>query len=268
MQNRICGLALGAALGMVGCDEVETPGEEGGGTTEAADGGGLDDDQGPGMTGQGGEAGESDGGSTGGEIEPGNESTDGGGETGAESTGAGTTGEGTTGEGTTGGEDTGDYESSGGEDTGDYESTGGEESGDYEESGGESGEQNIEISGVVVADVAPDGDGIGTLYVGLTPDVDCFDGDSSFVDIINNADLSEIGNTVPFSISAPGYKLSGGYLLQVFLDDNGDAASQNPGPGDMTMFPTGFEESAGCFDLPDLDGDINGLVVELDYIIP
>ena len=274
MQKRVCGLALGVALGMVGCEDPEGAGEDGVGTTEAADDGGLDDDpSGPGMTGQMEDsgAGDSGGATTGGAAETGGEET-GGEDTGGEDTGGEDTGgEDSSGE-DTGGEDTGGEETggeeTGGEETG-GEETGGESSGGFEETGGESGEQEIQISGVVVADVAPGGDGIGTLYVGLTPSVDCFDGDSSFVDIIEDADLSEIGNMVPFSITAPAIEVSGGgYLLQVFLDDNEDAVFQNPGPGDMTMFPTGFEETAGCFDLPDLDGDVAGQVVELDYIVP
>lgn len=260
MQKRVCSLALGVALGMLGCDGEGT-GDDAAGTTEAADDGGLDDDpSGPGMTGPGGgttpipDPGLED---TGGEDTGSVEDT-GGEDTGGEDTGA----EDTSGE-DTGGEDTG------GEDTGRGEDTGGEDSGGFEETSGESGEQEIQVSGVVVANVAPDGDGIGTLYVGLTPSVDCFDGDSSFVDIIEDADLSEIGNMVPFSITAPAIEVSGGgYLLQVFLDDNEDAVFQNPGPGDMTMFPTGFEETAGCFELPDLDGNVAGQVVELDYIVP
>lgn len=240
MQKRVCSLALGVALGMLGCDGIEGSGDDAAGTTEAADDGGLDDDpSGPGMTGPGG--------GTTPIPDPGVEDT--------------------------GGEDTGSVEDTGGEDTGGEdtggEDTGGEDSGGFEETSGESGEQEIQVSGVVVANVAPGGDGIGTLYVGLTPSIDCFDGDSAFVDVIEDADLSEIGNMIPFSIAAPAIEVSdGGYLLQVFLDDNEDAVFQNPGPGDMTMFPTGFEETAGCFELPDLDGNVAGQVVELDYIVP
>lgn len=264
MQKRVCGLALGVALGMLGCDGIEGSGDDAAGTTGAVDEGGLDDDpSGPGMTGPGGgttpipDPGVGDTGDTGGVEDTGGE------DTGGEDTGGEDTGGEDTGVEDTGGEDTG------GEDTGSVEDTGGEDTGGFEETGGESGEQEIQISGVVVANVAPGGDGIGTLYVGLTPSIDCFDGNSSFVDIIEDADLSEIGNMVPFSITAPEIEISGGgYLLQVFLDDNEDAVFQNPGPGDMTMFPTGFEETAGCFELPDLDGNVAGQVVELDYIVP
>ena len=37
----------------------------------------------------------------------------------------------------------------------------------------------------------------------------------------------------------------------------------------MTITPIpGSEEQAGCFDLPPIDGDVDGQVVELDYILP
>ncbi|MEM6989200.1 MAG: hypothetical protein AAF721_01845 [Myxococcota bacterium] len=165
------------------------------------------------------------------------------------------TGEGETGEGETGEGETGKGE------------TGQGETGEGETGQGETGESFIEISGVVEAAIAPGGDGIGTLYVGLSSNVDCFDGDVSEVDVIANADLSSIGNTVPFSLQVNAAEYSGnGWILQVFLDDDGNAVAQDPGPGDMTRTPE-FEGDAGCFDLPALNGDATGLTVELDYIV-
>jgi hypothetical protein len=142
------------------------------------------------------------------------------------------------------------------------------DAGSDDDSFGESGGEPIEISGVVVAATAPSGDGIGTLYVALSVSIDCFDGDSSAVDVIANADLSEIGNEVPFSIVVSSVEWEGSdAILQVFLDDDENAVAQDPDPGDMTVFPNGFEEVAGCPELGTLEGDVTDLVVELDHIV-
>ena len=124
------------------------------------------------------------------------------------------------------------------------------------------------ISGVVVAGTAPGGNGIGTLYIGLQSSVDCFDGDSNFTQVIAGADLSQLGNEVPFSLNVPISEADAGdWVLQAFLDDDNDAVFEIPDEGDMTQSPTGFEEDGGCSELPPLIGDVGGLVITFDHIV-
>ena len=109
---------------------------------------------------------------------------------------------------------------------------------------GESGGAQVHISGVVRAGVAPGDDGIGTVYIGVRPAFDCFDGTTQYNDVIAAADLSVIGNEVAFSITADLIELSDDEALQVFLDDDLNAADDNdPDPNDMIIAPTGTRRS-------------------------
>lgn len=251
MNKYICTATLGTALVALGCDpETNDSGDVGElSTTDASDSDGGT----PGVTSTSGTGPGNDAGATSSGPDP--------------TTSNGTDGD--TSAGSSGGAGTTEGETTDGGSTDDGSTDGGSTDGG-ESDGGESGEQAFVISGEVVAGVAPGGNGVGTLYVGLVPSIDCFDGSSGFTDVIAAADLSAIGNSVPFSLEVPAVEAGGGaWLLQVFLDDNDNSVFETPDPGDMTLPPTGFEETAGCFPLPNLDGgDIVGLTVELDYIMP
>lgn len=93
--------------------------------------------------------------------------------------------------------------------------------------------------------------GVGTLYIGLQSSVDCFDGVSKFTQVIAGADLSQLGNEVPFSLEVPISEADAGdWVLQAFLDDDDDAVFEIPDEGDMTQSPAGFEDDGGAPSFP------------------
>lgn len=268
-RSMISHLAVGCLVILGACGPAAGGADTGDGTSGGAQDAGLDDDPGGPLPADDGPA-PGDDGTTGVGPASGSGSGPSGqtgvGDTGATDTGGGDTGGSDTGVGDTGVGDTGVADTGAG-DTGaggPTSSTGGDEAGDV----GESGAAVLEISGVVVAGVNPGGDGIGTLYVGLTASIDCFDGSTSFTDVIYAADLSEIGNAVPFSLSVQTDDPEYDHVLQVFLDDDDDAVFETPDEGDMVLVPTGFEEVAGCVPLGPLTGNIDNLVIELDHIVP
>ncbi|MBL4683769.1 MAG: hypothetical protein JKY37_04205 [Nannocystaceae bacterium] len=104
-----------------------------------------------------------------------------------------------------------------------------------DETGDEEGSVAPTLMGSVAraasAAIAPGGDGVGVLYVAALASCS-LDAETLGGAVVADADLSELGSQVLFSISDLP---EGTVALALFLDDNGDAdpMAPAPGPGDI-----------------------------------
>lgn len=146
------------------------------------------------------------------------------------------------------------------------ESSGSVEGPGDESSGAADTGQGGEFSagGTVSSDAAPfmDNDGIGDLYIVAFDDM-C-GGNAATGTTIVGADLSDPANTVPFTIEGLA---AGTFFLTAFLDDNGDADPNAPGPnmGDIVMADGVM---AGCVEVEIVDASVDGAALVLNLALP
>jgi hypothetical protein len=146
------------------------------------------------------------------------------------------------------------------------ESSGGAEGPGDESSGAADTGQGGEFSagGTVSSDAAPfmDNDGIGDLYI-VAFDDECGGNAASGTTVVG-ADLSDPASSVPFTIEGLP---AGTFLLTAFLDDNGDADPNAPGPnmGDIVMADGVMP---GCVEVEIVDASVDGAALVLNLALP
>jgi hypothetical protein len=129
--------------------------------------------------------------------------------------------------------------------------------------GSSTGAATGSVDGIVrrTSELAPDGDGIGTLYLGAFVECDHTAEAVGFV-IVPEADLSQLDDEVPFVIEGLSVET---VFLASFLDDDGNAAAPPlPDAGDPVLADDPTDGILTCVEVQVANG--SGVVVELNTL--